>query len=146
MRATNSRSIRWLAWAGSCLSCRRGRRSQFCEATEGGGRSLYIGRVAGYGEFYWRVGSRTPPAGRRRGQSKKSYCTVLAPSLCDCHPWLIRITTTAEYAASSHKSVVVSKTVAQRLQLTRSIADVKVQWSPKKTWPRNISDDARGYC
>jgi len=41
MRVTNSQSIRWLAWAGSCLSCRRGRRSQFCEATECGGRSLY---------------------------------------------------------------------------------------------------------
>jgi len=35
----NSQSIRWLVWAGNCLSCQRGRKP-FWEAADGGGRRL----------------------------------------------------------------------------------------------------------
>jgi len=62
---TNSQSIRWRAWAGSCLSCRRGRRSYSFVKRQKVAEEACIGRVAGYGGFYWRVGCRTPPAGRR---------------------------------------------------------------------------------
>ena len=64
MRVTNSQSIRWLAWVVAVCHVDGVADRSFVKRQKVAEEAC-IGRVAGYSGFYWRVGRRTSPAGRR---------------------------------------------------------------------------------
>ena len=55
----------WLAWAGIAVCHVDGVADRSFVKRQKVAEEVCIGRVAGYGGFYWRVGRRTSPAGRR---------------------------------------------------------------------------------